>query len=65
MRKLLFILCFLPTIALAAVWWNPQDQVWVGNVCQTPIGWQFVPSAPVGSVCYSPGLRTYGFIANA
>ena len=40
------------------------DGRWYGNICITQIGWQEVPWQLVGSMCYSPMWRQYGFIAN-
>lgn len=51
------------TSANAATAFNPYLGVWVGNVCQTPYGWQIVPPAPVGAGCYSPAYGV-GFIAD-
>lgn len=65
MRRLLLALLFIvPVTAAAAVWRDPYTGIWIGNICQTPLGWQQVPPQPVGSACYSPGWRSYGFIAN-
>lgn len=65
MRRLLSIILLLLTIpAMAAVQRDPRTGIWIGNICQTPMGWQVVPWQPVGSVCFSPGWNAYGFIAN-
>lgn len=65
MRRLLITLLFaLPVTADAAIWRDPVTGLWFGNVCQTPQGWQIVAPQLVGSTCWSPGWRTYGFIAN-
>lgn len=65
MRSLLFsILVSMAVTAGAAVVRDPATGVWLGNICQTSMGWQEVPWQPIGTVCYSPGWRAYGFIAN-
>ena len=65
MRQILFpVLFFFATSANSAVWQDRSTGIWVGNVCQTPLGWQIVPPQPIGSTCYSPGWNSYGFIAN-
>lgn len=65
MRRLLaaFLLVFV-NLVQAAVWRDPVSGLWFGNICQTPQGWQQVAPQLVGSTCYSPGWRSYGFIAN-
>jgi hypothetical protein len=50
--------------ANAAVWRDARTGIWIGNICQTAMGWQIVAPQPVGSVCFSPGWGSYGFIAN-
>lgn len=65
MRKLLIAaLLAVSTPALSAVWWNPTLGLWIGNICQTPAGWQAVAPLPVGATCYSPAWNSYGYIAN-
>lgn len=51
--------------ASANVYYNPYNGLWYGNVCQTSIGWQFVPYQLVGSTCYSPMWGSFGYISNA
>lgn len=58
------VLLLFATAVTAAVMRDPNTGIWVGNICQTPSGWQVVPWQPVGSVCFSPGWQSYGFIAN-
>lgn len=64
MKKLFLVLFLYAHIAGAAVWQDPRTGMWIGNICTTAVGWQFVPPQLVGSACYAPGLRSYGFIAN-
>ena len=40
------------------------DGLWYGNVCQTPVGWQYVPWRLVGTTCYAPNFGGWGTIAN-
>lgn len=64
MKILLILLLFVYTNVGAAVWQDPRTGTWIGNICSTVVGWQVVAPQPVGSTCFAPGLRAYGFIAN-
>ncbi len=65
MRALLFSLLLSISLPVtAAVWRDPATGIWVGNICQTALGWEMIPPQPVGTTCWSPGWRSYGFIAN-
>jgi hypothetical protein len=46
-----------------AAWFDPVSGLWYGNVCQTAVGWQVVPAAPVGARCYAPAFGA-GVITN-
>ena len=46
-----------------AAWFDPTIGMYVGNVCQTPIGWQIVRPAVVGASCFSPAFGV-GVITN-
>jgi hypothetical protein len=65
MKKTIITLLLLVSLPVgAAVWRDQRTGIWIGNICQTPAGWQIVPPQPVGSICFSPGWQAYGFIAN-
>lgn len=65
MKYFLSLIFFFITInSSAAVWFDPNFRVWVGNMCQTSMGVDMVPPQPVGSTCFSQRFNTYGFIAN-
>ena len=63
----LFATATLNMIAIpsqAATFYNNNDGLIYGNICQTPYGWQFVNWAPAYTACYSPGWNAYGYILN-
>lgn len=63
----ILLAALLTSIALtahSAIWRDQRTGTWIGDICQTPLGWQKVPPQPVGSVCWSQGWQSYGFIAN-
>lgn len=65
MKQLIFIILVLSTsIVDSAVWRDPSTGIWVGNICQTRVGWQQVVPQPIGSVCYAQAFGQYGFIAS-
>lgn len=63
MKVLLILFLSLPIIANAEVIFGPNGVLY-GNVCQTQMGWQYVPWQPVGSLCYSPRFNSWGYILN-
>lgn len=63
-RLAIFITVFLLSLTSSAAVIRGQDGRWYGNICITQMGWQEVPWQLVGSMCYSPMWRQYGFIAN-
>lgn len=66
MKKLLiFVLATMLSLPSTALVVRGQDGRWYGNICVTQLGWQEVPWQIVGSMCFSPQWRMYGFIANA
>lgn len=65
MKKILTtLLILLTTLSSPAAVIRGQDGRWYGNICITQLGWQEIPWQIVGSTCYSPMWRQYGFIAN-
>jgi hypothetical protein len=64
-RCIVAILLLCSTIQTPAAVIRGVDGRWYGNICITQVGWQEVPWQLVGSMCYSPMWRQYGFIANA
>lgn len=65
MKKILTtLLILLTTFTSPAAVMRGQDGRWYGNVCITKHGWQEIPWQLVGSTCYSPMWRQYGFVAN-
>jgi hypothetical protein len=66
MKKLIiFLILTLSMISSPAMVVKGMDGRWYGNICITQLGWQEVPWQIVGSMCFSPQWRMYGFIANA
>lgn len=47
--------------ANAAVWQDPFSGLYLGNICQSQLGWQIVSPAPIGSSCVSPAFG-FGFV---
>jgi len=65
MKKLFIcLLLCLSTTADSTVWRAPNGILY-GDICQTPYGWQQVPALPVGTNCFAPQFRAWGYIANA
>lgn len=58
------IFLLLCNIAYSTVIRGPDGR-WYGNICVTQIGWEMINWQPLGSICYSPKFRQYGFIVNA
>ena len=60
----LFLILLLIAVTSHSAVMRGQDGRWYGNICMTQTGWQQVPWQLVGTTCYAPMLRQYGFIAN-
>lgn len=63
-RLAIFITVFLLAISSYAAVKRGSDGRWYGNMCITQLGWEEVSWQLVGSMCYAPMRRQYGFIAN-
>ena len=53
----------LAATSVHAAWFDPISGLYIGTVCQTPVGWQSVRAAPVGTTCFSPAFGM-GVITN-
>jgi len=52
MKFLVLLLLFVSLSAQSAVRFNPNNNMWEGNICMNNIGWQFVDWRPLGSLCW-------------